>query len=714
MTTRNGFYQSPFEDYLSFDELEQELLGKGGSSRNQRAQPRGRPAPQRPQQRAQPRGRPQRAQQRAQPRGRPQQRAQQRGRPQQRPQHARSLGHWLPRQSTAHSEYVRWAQHVLNTALGLRLLEDGIMAPATRAAIRDFQRREGLPADGILGPPTQAALANVTSDQQPPAQNGSEPAPQDSGDSTPQDGGDSAPQDGGQEQFMGDLIPDQWRSWEHDDPTPELETIDPSSPAHTRWLQNSLNQVLGLRLPVNGTMNPAVRSALRSFQFQRGLPEHSELSDELEAELVGAGAAPHRHGEDEGEAYLGDLWDKITGTASRLASGLGGLGGGGSYRPTPGKSSPPTPSTAPTGDAGAKLRSQIAAVASAEWERWKRGAIKEDDPAIRSVLADYWKTGVGWLPTQTNWWSAVPWSAAFISWVVKKAGTGNSFKYSSAHAVYTAWAKQNKLAGNSSPFKAYRISEVAPRVGDIVCKDRGSGATYDNIREGMATHCDIVVNVKPNSITTIGGNLSQSVGQGNVPTDAQGRISKPGYFAVIRVGDAPATVPPPAGPPAPGTFKAVPVENPGGGRIKDKTPPQVSDLVAVPGSSGQSVQLHRLAAAAWQAMVSAARADGLADPLLRPTSGYRDPERQARLWREALARYGSPEKARKWVAPPGSSAHQSGRAIDLYLGGKNDSSNVANLRQLPTYRWLVANAQRFGFYPYEQEPWHWEYNPPAR
>lgn len=53
----------------------------------------------------------------------------------------------------------------------------------------------------------------------------------------------------------------------------------------------------------------------------------------------------------------------------------------------------------------------------------------------------------------------------------------------------------------------------------------------------MLTHCDVVVGVQPNSITTICGNLGDSVRQDNVPTDAQWRISKRGYFAVIRVGD---------------------------------------------------------------------------------------------------------------------------------------------------------------------------------
>jgi LAS superfamily LD-carboxypeptidase LdcB len=41
-----------------------------------------------------------------------------------------------------------------------------------------------------------------------------------------------------------------------------------------------------------------------------------------------------------------------------------------------------------------------------------------------------------------------------------------------------------------------------------------------------------------------------------------------------------------------------------------------------------------------------------------------------------------------------------------------DSSADANrLYQVgtPAYRWLVANAARFGFVNYVFEPWHWEW-----
>lgn len=40
---------------------------------------------------------------------------------------------------------------------------------------------------------------------------------------------------------------------------------------HTRWVQDCLNQALGLQLPVTGVMGPETRSAIRSFQRQQGL-----------------------------------------------------------------------------------------------------------------------------------------------------------------------------------------------------------------------------------------------------------------------------------------------------------------------------------------------------------------------------------------------------------------------------------------------------------
>lgn len=73
-------------------------------------------------------------------------------------------------------------------------------------------------------------------------------------------------------------------------------------------------------------------------------------------------------------------------------------------------------------------------------------------------------------------------------------------------------------------------------------------------------------------------------------------------------------------------------------------------------------------------------------------SGDRDHETQQRLWDEAVIEYG-PEEAPNWVAPPGSSYHEKGMAIDF--GG--DMKLLAQL------------APQYGFWqPMSWEEWHWE------
>ena len=148
-------------------------------------------------------------------------------------------------------------------------------------------------------------------------------------------------------------------------------------------------------------------------------------------------------------------------------------------------------------------------------------------------------------------------------------------------------------------------------------------------------------------------------------------------------------------------------------RIHPVVEPPASELVNVERRHGGPRQLHQNAYAAYQRLKAAAEADGIPANLLTIASGYRSVASQQALWEGALQKYGSPQAARRWVAPPGGSPHHTGRAIDFNLGGRNNSENVAQLRQTAAYRWLVCNASRFGFFPYAAEPWHWEYNPPA-
>lgn len=78
---------------------------------------------------------------------------------------------------------------------------------------------------------------------------------------------------------------------------------------------------------------------------------------------------------------------------------------------------------------------------------------------------------------------------------------------------------------------------------------------------------------------------------------------------------------------------------------------------------------------------------------LKINSGYRSVDEQTSLWNNALAKYGSEQEARKWVAKPGSSNHNHGEAID-----------VGNYQLITD-----AMAAQYGLYrPMAHEPWHFE------
>jgi zinc D-Ala-D-Ala carboxypeptidase len=75
-------------------------------------------------------------------------------------------------------------------------------------------------------------------------------------------------------------------------------------------------------------------------------------------------------------------------------------------------------------------------------------------------------------------------------------------------------------------------------------------------------------------------------------------------------------------------------------------------------------------------------------------SGWRSPEHQERLFREAILKYGSEEEAARWVATPNTSAHVSGDAVDI---GRDGTA------------WLSEHGARYGLCQvYGNEPWHFE------
>ena len=75
--------------------------------------------------------------------------------------------------------------------------------------------------------------------------------------------------------------------------------------------------------------------------------------------------------------------------------------------------------------------------------------------------------------------------------------------------------------------------------------------------------------------------------------------------------------------------------------------------------------------------------------------GWRSPEYQEQLLREAVSEYGSQEEAARWVATPNTSAHVSGDAVDV---GPSDAT-----------AWLSEHGAEYGLCQiYSNEPWHYE------
>lgn len=542
---------------------------------------------------------------------------------------------------------------------------------------------------------------------------------------------------------------------------------EPAGTEHVRWVQGCLNQVMGLQLPLDGIMGPPVRSAIRSFQELHKLPVDGLLGPDTEQALKGACKAesqPTPAAEPTGREPVSDVqsgelpwapgteWEfgGVTGMAPKLLKqdstplgttlyveiDLGIVDHGITAVPMTGIFIPQGFVPGRAVDVilylhGHKPEKNRQLTIDQYWDRQRfpYGAFREGVNAsgrnvilVAPTLGAHSEAGrlvkSGGLDAYLD--QVLVALRAHGPQSLKDARPGLGTLILVCHS------------GGGKPMR--RLADGPDRALAGLRECWGFDCTYNKAGGAFKTGDDTFwanwARARPNAkvyIYYIPGSqtapLSESLRNKGIP-NAIVTPSKDGRHNYVpitywqdRIGGATFLKARSGGSvsPIPTTlFTPTPIESPGGGRVQDKRPPPPSDLVTVSGVGGKKVQLHRLAGQAWQALVKAARSDGIRDPLLLPTSGYRSPAYQGKLWQEAKRKYGSEQEARKWVAPPGSSAHQSGRAIDFHLGGENSSANVARLRSLPAYRWLMANAARFGFYPYEREPWHWEYNPPAR
>jgi hypothetical protein len=124
------------------------------------------------------------------------------------------------------------------------------------------------------------------------------------------------------------------------------------------------------------------------------------------------------------------------------------------------------------------FRRRAVEVAMGEWRRWGAQALhrrgpKERDSGYGEWVENYWRVATG-----RDLGSRAAWSGAFISYVMKEAGAGTSWPATGSNAHYIQVAMKNREQ-RTGHFWARRLSEYAPRPGDLVCNAREGGIDFD-------------------------------------------------------------------------------------------------------------------------------------------------------------------------------------------------------------------------------------------
>ncbi len=183
--------------------------------------------------------------------------------------------------------------------------------------------------------------------------------------------------------------------------------------------------------------------------------------------------------------------------------------------------------------AGWVARSEVSRDAATNGSEGRKAELAVREALLRAAIVD------------------TPWSAAFISFLMKTAGFSRAeFRFSDSHADYVRAALDTsdaEAAGGDATY-AFRACDVAttrPRAGDLLCATRASTvriAKFDTLAAAMAAraagqafpmHCELVVRSDEGGdakLDTIGGNVVQSVTLSRMTLNAK-KVLSDGYIA---------------------------------------------------------------------------------------------------------------------------------------------------------------------------------------
>jgi hypothetical protein len=122
--------------------------------------------------------------------------------------------------------------------------------------------------------------------------------------------------------------------------------------------------------------------------------------------------------------------------------------------------------------------------------------------------------------------SDIPWSAAFISYVMKAAGVPFS-----SNAAHTGYAQA--LRSGTGGWKTLNPATTSLKIGDLILQNRsGNKLTFNSNWSGYS-HGDIVTNLTVSSANGIGGNVSNTVFKSEFPL-RKGILVSSDFFVVLR------------------------------------------------------------------------------------------------------------------------------------------------------------------------------------
>ena len=183
-----------------------------------------------------------------------------------------------------------------------------------------------------------------------------------------------------------------------------------------------------------------------------------------------------------------------------------------------------------------RFAARAAEIAEAEWRFFGQQTY---DLARRRTHAGHTEAEPGYFERVGTFWldgtsthgldgrnTGHPWSAAFMSWVMRTAGAGARFRYSTQHSVYISQGIRDYVAKrDAAGYWTERLSDSAAAVGDIVCWARQPGIDYDHQALGdYEGHADLVVDVQQDAVQVIGGNVGDSVTKRPLAVDDTGRL----------------------------------------------------------------------------------------------------------------------------------------------------------------------------------------------